>query len=72
MWRGKYFYVHIRKLTFVGCISLIGSSIFFIFVSRCVVSIALFPVLQWAYRDDMTKSEIVPQLAYGIEGKLLS
>lgn len=32
----------------------------------------MFPVLQWAFRDDMTKSEIVPELAYGIEGNLLT
>lgn len=30
---------------------------------------AMFPVLQWRYRNDELMSEIVPQLAYGIEGK---
>ena len=29
----------------------------------------MFPVLQWRYRDDVYLSEIVPQLAYGGEGK---
>lgn len=29
---------------------------------------AMFPVLQWVYRNDITKREGVPQLAYGIEG----
>jgi hypothetical protein len=56
----------VLKQTFMCCISLIGSFKKF----RCIISIAMFPVLQWAFRDDITKSEIVPELAYGIEGEL--
>lgn len=29
---------------------------------------AMFPVLQWVYRNDVAKREIIPQLAYGLEG----
>lgn len=32
-------------------------------------SFVLFPVLQWRWRDDELYSEVIPQLAYGIEGK---
>ncbi|RCI02761.1 hypothetical protein CU098_008838 [Rhizopus stolonifer] len=30
-------------------------------------SMAIFPILQWYYRDDVNKREAVPQLAYSIE-----
>lgn len=29
---------------------------------------AMFPVLQWFYRNDVSKREGIPQLAYGLEG----
>lgn len=29
---------------------------------------AMFPILQWVYRDDVFKREAIPQLAYGCEG----
>jgi hypothetical protein len=31
---------------------------------------ALFPVLQWVYREDVQKREVIPQLAYGLEGNI--
>lgn len=30
----------------------------------------MFPILQWFYRDDIGKRELVPQLAYALEGNL--
>jgi hypothetical protein len=29
---------------------------------------AMFPILQWVFRNDVNKREGIPQLAYGIEG----
>lgn len=52
--------------------SFMGSWEFKTNVAWCVISIALFPVLQWAFRDDLTKSEIVPELAYGIEALVIA
>jgi hypothetical protein len=31
---------------------------------------AMFPVLQWVYRNDISKRELVPQFAYALEGKV--
>lgn len=28
----------------------------------------MFPILQWVFRNDVSKREGIPQLAYGIEG----
>lgn len=36
---------------------------------RALGSVAMFPVLQWRWSYDELMSEIVPQLAYGGEGK---
>jgi hypothetical protein len=30
---------------------------------------AAFPILQWYYRDDVTKREAIPQLAYSAESE---
>ncbi|KAH8550937.1 hypothetical protein BGW37DRAFT_415908, partial [Umbelopsis sp. PMI_123] len=52
--------------------SFMGSWEFKINILWCIISIAMFPVLQWAFRDDVTKSEIVPELAYGIEALIIA
>jgi len=51
--------------------SFMGSLEFKINILWCIISIALFPVLQWIYRNDELYSEIVPQLAYGIEALII-
>lgn len=37
--------------------------------SRALVSVATYPILQWAFRDDPIKREAIPQLTYSCEGK---
>lgn len=37
---------------------------------RALGSAAMFPVLQWRWSNDELLSEVVPQLAYSIEGAL--
>ncbi|KAI9030075.1 hypothetical protein CLU79DRAFT_733942 [Phycomyces nitens] len=37
------------------------------YILWALLSMALFPILQWVYRGDEFYSEIVPQLAYGLE-----
>ncbi|CAM0142454.1 unnamed protein product [Umbelopsis sp. WA50703] len=51
--------------------SFMGSWEFKFYIGWCLISIALFPVLQWIYRNDELYSEIVPQLAYGIEALII-
>ncbi|KAI8137075.1 hypothetical protein BJV82DRAFT_367682 [Fennellomyces sp. T-0311] len=47
--------------------SFMGSFEFKFYIIWALASVAMFPVLQWRFRDDEYKSEIVPQLAYGGE-----
>lgn len=35
---------------------------------RALGSMAMFPILQWVFRNDVSKREGIPQLAYGVEG----
>ncbi|KAI8646950.1 hypothetical protein BD408DRAFT_399238 [Parasitella parasitica] len=35
-------------------------------------SMAMFPILQWVFRNDVSKREGIPQLAYGIEALITS
>jgi predicted DNA-binding protein YlxM (UPF0122 family) len=37
---------------------------------RALGSVAVFPILQWYYRNDESLRETAPQLAYSIEGQL--
>ncbi|KAI7870783.1 hypothetical protein BDF14DRAFT_1943585, partial [Spinellus fusiger] len=37
------------------------------YIFWAMVSMAMFPILQWTYRYNKLYSEVVPQLAYGIE-----
>lgn len=39
-----------------------------LFNCRALGSMAMFPILQWVFRNDVNKREGIPQLAYGIEG----
>ncbi|KAL1928051.1 hypothetical protein VTP01DRAFT_2967 [Rhizomucor pusillus] len=47
--------------------SFMGSWEFKFYILWAVGSFVLFPVLQWRWRDDELYSEVIPQLAYGIE-----
>lgn len=37
-------------------------------MNSALASIALFPILQWVFRNDPTKREAIPQLVFSIEG----
>ncbi|KAI9257987.1 hypothetical protein BDA99DRAFT_514937 [Phascolomyces articulosus] len=47
--------------------SFMGSFEFKFYIIWALGSVAMFPVLQWRFRNDIYLSEIVPQLAYGGE-----
>ncbi|KAI8384455.1 uncharacterized protein BYT42DRAFT_261655 [Radiomyces spectabilis] len=47
--------------------SFMGSFEFKFYIFWAMGSMAMFPILQWVYRNDELNREIVPQLAYGIE-----
>ncbi|KAI9348835.1 hypothetical protein BD770DRAFT_446206 [Pilaira anomala] len=47
--------------------SFMGSFEFKFYIVWALLSMAMFPILQWVYRNDITKREGVPQLAYGVE-----
>ncbi|KAI9270501.1 hypothetical protein BDA99DRAFT_501954 [Phascolomyces articulosus] len=47
--------------------SFMGSWEFKFYIVWALGSAAMFPVLQWRYSDDELLSEIVPQLAYGLQ-----
>ncbi|KAI9317972.1 hypothetical protein BX666DRAFT_1570757 [Dichotomocladium elegans] len=47
--------------------SFMSSWEFRFYIIWAIGSMAMFPILQWNYRDDIYKSEAVPQLAYGCE-----
>lgn len=52
--------------------SFMGSFEFKFYIVWALASMAMFPVLQWVYREDVSKREVIPQLAYGIEGLITS
>ncbi|KAI9313867.1 hypothetical protein BX666DRAFT_555180 [Dichotomocladium elegans] len=47
--------------------SFMGSFEFKFYIIWALASVAMFPILQWTYRDDIYYGEAVPQLAYGLE-----
>ncbi|KAI7899400.1 uncharacterized protein BX663DRAFT_521615 [Cokeromyces recurvatus] len=47
--------------------SFMSSFEFKFYIVWALGSMALFPILQWIFRDDIYKREGIPQLAYGIE-----
>ncbi|KAI7894416.1 uncharacterized protein EV154DRAFT_498675 [Mucor mucedo] len=47
--------------------SFMSSFEFKFYIFWALGSMAMFPVLQWVYRNDLSKREVIPQLAYGIE-----
>ncbi|KAI9014364.1 hypothetical protein CLU79DRAFT_767260 [Phycomyces nitens] len=51
----------VAKKTFMG------SNEFKLYIVWAIVSMAMFPFLQWWYRNDVLKREAVPQLAYSCE-----
>ncbi|KAI8973347.1 hypothetical protein BDF20DRAFT_977668 [Mycotypha africana] len=52
--------------------SFMSSWEFRLYIIWALCSMAMFPILQWVYRDDVEKREIIPQLAYGSIIKRLS
>lgn len=48
--------------------SFMGSLEFKFYILWALASMAMFPILQWVYRNDVNKREGIPQLAYGCEG----
>ncbi|KAI8889527.1 hypothetical protein K501DRAFT_266708 [Backusella circina FSU 941] len=52
--------------------SFMSSFEFRFYIVWALCSMALFPVLQWVYREDVQKREIIPQLAYGLEALISS
>ncbi|ORX62661.1 hypothetical protein DM01DRAFT_1330790 [Hesseltinella vesiculosa] len=49
-----------------------SSSEFRFYVVWALCSMALFPVLQWVYRNDELKREVIPQMAYSVETMITS
>ncbi|CEG74432.1 hypothetical protein RMATCC62417_09652 [Rhizopus microsporus] len=47
--------------------SFMGSWEFRFYIFWALGSVAVFPILQWTYRDDVIKREAIPQLAYSTE-----
>ncbi|KAI8067720.1 uncharacterized protein B0P05DRAFT_475436 [Gilbertella persicaria] len=47
--------------------SFMSSFEFKFYIVWALASMAMFPVLQWVYRNDISKREAIPQLAYGVE-----
>ncbi|KAI9483538.1 MAG: hypothetical protein EXX96DRAFT_477830 [Benjaminiella poitrasii] len=47
--------------------SFMGSFEFKFYIVWALGSMAMFPILQWVFRNDVNKREGIPQLAYGIE-----
>ncbi|KAI8343828.1 hypothetical protein BD560DRAFT_377416 [Blakeslea trispora] len=42
------------------------------YIAWAIVSMSMYPILQWNYRDDLNRREAIPQLAYGIEAMIAS
>ncbi|KAI8378868.1 hypothetical protein EDC96DRAFT_417198, partial [Choanephora cucurbitarum] len=42
------------------------------YIAWAIVSMSMYPILQWNYRNDLEKREAIPQLAYGIEAMTAS
>ncbi|KAI9247832.1 hypothetical protein BY458DRAFT_536697 [Sporodiniella umbellata] len=52
--------------------SFMSSWEFRFYIFWAIGSMAIFPILQWYFRDDVTKREAVPQLAYSVEVLLVA
>ncbi|OAD05277.1 hypothetical protein MUCCIDRAFT_80369 [Mucor lusitanicus CBS 277.49] len=52
--------------------SFMGSFEFKFYILWALGSMAMFPILQWVFRNDVNKREGIPQLAYGIEALITS
>ncbi|CEP12708.1 hypothetical protein [Parasitella parasitica] len=52
--------------------SFMGSFEFKFYIVWALGSMAMFPILQWVFRNDVSKREGIPQLAYGIEALITS
>ena len=52
--------------------SFMSSFEFKFYIFWALGSMAMFPILQWVFRNDVNKREGIPQLAYGIEALITS
>jgi hypothetical protein len=55
----------VAKKTFMGSME------FKFYIVWALCSAAVFPILQWRFREDVYMRETVPQFAYSVEGKLI-